>query len=211
MWFMSQSSVLSYNYATMNQLFSIGPIVFMFLIPAVTMQTFAEEKQNRTLEFLTTKPLTDWQIISGKYLACLMLILMAIAPTIIYYISIVQLGSPKGNIDNGAVIGSYIGLYFLAAIFASIGMLMSSLTSNQIVAFILAAFGCFLMFWFFDFIGNLPVFFGNSDDLIKSLGIDYHYNNISQGRIDSRDVIYFLSMIGLFLWLTFVSLDRRKW
>lgn len=195
----------------MSQLFSIGPLVFMFLIPAVTMQMFAEEKQNQTLEFLTTKPLTDWEIILGKYFASLTLIFLALLPTVIYYYSIHQLGSPKGNIDGGAVFGSYIGLFFLAAIFASIGVFMSSLTSNQIVAFILAAFGCFLMYWLFDFMGNLPAFFGKTDDFIKSLGIEYHYNNISQGRIDTRDIVYFISVIGIFLWLTFVSLDRRKW
>ena len=147
MWFMSDSSIINYNYATMNQLFSIGPLVFMFLIPAVTMQTFAEEKQNRTLEFLITKPLSDWQIIGGKYLACLTLVILAILPTIIYYISIVELGSPRGNIDGGAVFGSYIGLFSLAAIFASIGLLTSSFTSNQIVAFILAVLICFLLFY----------------------------------------------------------------
>jgi len=193
MWVISESSIINFNYASMDQLFTIGPLVFMFLIPAVTMQTFAEEKQNKTLEFLTTKPLSDGQIILGKYFACLTLIFLALLPTLVYFYSV------------------NIGLFFLAAIFAAIGLWMSSLTSNQIVAFILAAFACFIAYWFFDFLGNLDVFFGKSDNFIKSLGIDYHYNNISQGRIDSRDVIYFISSIVLFLWLTFVSLDRRKW
>jgi len=168
MWFISDSSVVNYNYASMGQLFSIGPLVFMFLIPAITMQTFAEEKQKRTLEFLTTKPLSDWQIIFGKYLACMTLVLLALIPTLIYYYSIVQLGTPKGNIDGGAVMGSYIGLYFLAGIFVAIGLFMSSLTSNQIVAFILSAFACFLFYWFFDFVSQLGMFYGHTDDLVKS-------------------------------------------
>ncbi|NNF22571.1 MAG: gliding motility-associated ABC transporter permease subunit GldF, partial [Saprospiraceae bacterium] len=115
------------------------------------------------------------------------------------------------NIDNGAVIGSYIGLVFLAAVFCAIGLFTSSLTSNQIVAFILAAFGCFFVYWAFEFLSNLPVFFGHLDDFVKSLGIEYHYDNISKGRIDFKDIVYFLSLVFLFVWLTLLSLDRRKW
>lgn len=211
MWVFSATSVLNYNYASLGQLFSIAPMVFMFLIPAVTMQSLAEEKQQRTLEFLTTKPLSDLDIVLGKYLACLTLVCIALVPTLIYYYSIVRLGSPVGNIDNGAVVGSYIGLISLAAVFTAIGLFMSSLTNNQIVAFILAAFSCFFVYWAFEFLSNLPIFFGRSDDFVKSLGIEYHYDNISKGRIDSKDIVYFLSLIFLFVWLTLVSLDKRKW
>ncbi len=175
------------------------------------MQTFASERQKGTMEFLTTKPLTDLQIIGGKYFACLTLVFLALLPTIIYYLSIYNLGSPKGNIDNGAVIGSYIGLFFLSAIYCAVGVFMSSLTENQIVAFILSAFSCFLLYFAFSFISELPIFFGTLDDIVKAIGIEYHYDNISKGRIDSRDVIYFLSMSFAFIWLTFVSLDKRKW
>ena len=211
MWVISDTSALNYNYASLGQLFSIAPLVFIFLIPAITMQSFAEEKQQRTMEFLTTKPLTDLEIILGKFAACLSLVVIAIVPTLIYYYSIVQLGSPVGNIDTGAVIGSYIGLLFLASGFTAIGLFMSSLTSNQIIAFILAAFVCFSVYWVFEFLSNQPIFYGKSDDLVKYLGMEYHYDNISKGRIDTRDIVYFISIVILFIWLTRISLDKRKW
>ena len=211
LWVFSDTSIINYNYASLGQLFTIAPLVFMFLIPAITMSSFSDEKQRGTLELLVTKPLTDWDIVAGKYLAALALAIIALIPTLIYYYSIVQLGSPKGNIDTGAVIGSYIGLIFLAGIFTSAGIFLSSITSNQIVAFILTAFVCFLLFWAFDFLSATPLFFGKMDNFVKGLGIEFHYDNISKGRIDTRDIFYFVSMIGLFLWLTIVSLDKRKW
>jgi len=195
----------------MGQLFTIGPLVFLFLIPAVTMQTFADEKQKGTMEFLTTKPLSDLQIVSGKYFACLALVFLALVPTLIYYISIYLLGSPQGNLDNGAVIGSYIGLFSLAAVYCAVGVYMSSITDNQIVAFILTAFSCFVLYFAFGFLSEMPIFFGTWDDIVKSIGIEYHYDNISKGRIDTRDIIYFISMSVLFIWLTMVSLDKRRW
>lgn len=175
------------------------------------MQSFADEKQRGTMEFLNTKPLTDFQIVGGKYFACLTLVVFALVPTLIYYYSIYQLGSPKGNLDNGAVIGSYSGLMFLSAVYVAVGVFMSSLTENQIIAFILSAFSCFILYFAFGFLGDLPFFFGSLDDVVKSIGIEYHYENISKGRIDSRDVIYFVSVAGLFIWFTLVSLDRRRW
>ncbi len=210
-WVITENNLFNYNYASIAQLFDIAPLVFIILIPGITMNAFAEEKQNGTIEFLTTKPLSDFQIISGKYLAAMTIVFLAILPTLIYYYSVYQLGSPKGNIDTGAVIGSYVGLFLLAGIFAAIGMFMSILTSNQIAAFILTAFACFFFYWIFDFISELPAFYGKVDDIIKGIGIDYHYTNISRGRIDTRDVVYFLSMILFFLWLTYVTLDKRKW
>lgn len=211
LWVFSDTSIINYNYASLGQLFTIGPIVFMFLIPAVTMSSFSEERQRGTIELLITKPLTDWDIVGGKYFAALALAVIALVPTIVYYISIVQLGSPVGNIDNGAVIGSYIGLIFLAAIFTAIGIFISSITSNQVVSFIVTAFACFLAFWLFEFLSTTALFFGKIDNFIKGLGIEYHYDNISKGRIDTRDVLYFISVIFLFLWFTIVSLDKRKW
>lgn len=210
MWVFDDTSVLNYNYATLGQLFSIGPMVFLFLIPAITMQSFSEEKQNQTMEFLFTKPLTDLEIILGKYFAAITLVLLAILPTIVYYISIYKLGSPEGNIDNGSVIGSYIGLLLLGTVFASIGLFASSLTTNQIVAFIIAVFICFFVFWTFDLISEMSFFYGKSDIIVKSLGMEYHYDNISKGRIDSRDVIYFVSLIFLFIYLTSLSLASRN-
>jgi len=210
-WVFANTGIPAYNYASIGQLFVIAPMVFLFLIPAVTMQSFAQEKQQRTMEFLNTKPLSDFQIVIGKYLACMCLVVLAVLPTLIYYFSVVELGSPRGNIDNGAVVGSYIGLLMLASVFVAIGLFMSSLTDNQIVAFILSAFACFIIYFAFSFIGELPSLFGKWDDLVKYFGVEYHYDNISKGRIDTRDVIYFVSVAFLFLWLTLVSLSRRRW
>ncbi len=210
-WVFNNSSILQYNYASISQLFIIAPLVFLFLIPAVTMQSFADEKQKRTMEFLTTKPLTDLQIVGGKYLACLSLVLLAVLPTLIYYFSVYHLGSPRGNIDNGAVIGSYVGLFLLSSVFVAIGVFISSLTENQIVSFIASAFVCFILYFSFSFISDLPVFFGVWDDFIKYLGIEYHYDNISKGRLDTRDIVYFMSLVCFFIWLTLVSLGRRRW
>ena len=210
-WIFSSTSVLNYNYASLGQLFAIGPIAFMFLIPAITMQSFADENQNGTLEFLLTKPLRDIDIVLGKYLAVCVLIVLALIPTLIYYYSIYKLGSPVGNIDGGAVVGSYMGLFMLGAIFASVGLFVSSISTNQIVAFIASAFACFALFWVFDFISQLPFAYGRFDNLIQSFGIEYHYENINKGRIDSRDIVYFLSLIAMFLWLSIVSLQKRKW
>ena len=211
MWVFKDSSLLEYNYAGLEQLFSIGPMVFIFLIPAVTMRSFSEEHQQGTIELLATKPLTDTQIILGKYFANVCLVILAILPTLIYYFSVYQLGSPKGNIDTGAVIGSYIGLMFLASIFVAIGLWASSISSNQIVSFILAAFLCFVMHWAFAYLSNLSIFFGTWDDVVQKIGISHHYNAISKGKIDSQNVIYFISVICAFIWFTHISLAKRKW
>ena len=211
MWVFPDYSVLSYNYATLDQLFSLAPIIFTFLIPAITMRSFAEEQQSGTIELLVTRPLRDWQIILGKYFANLALVLFALLPTLLYYYSVYQLGSPKGNLDTGAIMGSYIGLVFLGGAFVAIGLFASSLTNNQIVAFILATFLCFIFYWGFFFLSKLPVFVGKVDDIVQMIGIDYHYNSISRGVVDSRDVIYFLSFISFFLFATNVALSRRKW
>ena len=209
-WVFSSTSVFNYNYASLGQLFAIGPIAFMFLIPAITMQSFADENQRGTLEFLFTKPLKDLDIVLGKYLATCFLIFLSLIPTLIYYYSIIKLGSPEGNIDSGATMGSYIGLFLLGAVFSALGLYISSNSNNSIVAFILSAFGCFVLFWAFGFLADLPIFYGKTDNLIRSLGLDYHYESISKGRIDSRDVVYFLSLIAFFIWLTYLTMQRRK-
>ncbi len=205
------TSLLNYNYATLDQLFDIAPMVFVFLIPAVTMRSFAEEQQTGTIELLATRPLTDLQIVSGKFFACLSLVVFALLPTLLYYYTVHQLGSPKGNLDSGAIMGSYLGLIFLAATFVAIGIFASSLTNNQIVGFILATFLCFIFHWGFFFFSKLPIFVGKVDDIVQMVGIDYHYMSISRGVIDTRDVIYFISVIGIFVAMTVTSLERRKW
>jgi ABC-2 type transport system permease protein len=209
--FFPDSSILEYNYATLAPLFDTAPLVFLFLIPAVTMRMFAEEQQNGTIEFLATKPLREIDIILGKYLAALTLVLFSLIPTLLYWYTAYQLGSPKGNLDSGAILGSYLGLFLLAGIFTAVGIFASSLSSNQILAFLLATFLCFLLYYGFFYFSHLPVFVGRWDDLIQKMGIDYHYNSISRGLVDSRDMVYFGSVTALFLMMTLVSLERRKW
>lgn len=210
MWVFGTTSILEYNYATMEQLFSIAPVVFLFLIPAITMSSFAEEKARGTIEFLSTKPITDLQIVGGKFLACMALVVFALLPTLIYFYSVHQLGFPVGNIDNGEVAGSYIGLLWLAAAFVAIGMFASALTQNQVVAFVLGAFLCFFMHWAFTYISQLTIFTGTWDDIIQRLGISYHYDHISKGAIDSRDVIYFISVVAFFIYTTYAALMVKK-
>ena len=211
LFFFRSTSLLEQNIASLDQLFDLAPKIFLFLIPAITMRTFAEEQQNGTIEFLTTKPLRDMQIIFGKYWACLLLVAFALIPTLIYFITIYQLGSPKGNLDSGAIAGSYIGLLLLGAVFVSIGIFASSLTNNQIISFLMAAFLCFFVHWGFDYLSELPVFLGNGDDIVQMLGMDYHYRSISRGIVDLADVVYYISTITLFLLLTKLVLEKRKW
>lgn len=211
MWVFQETSVLNYNYATLDQLFTIAPMVFIFLIPAISMRSFAEEHQNGTLELLLTKPVSSLNLVLGKYFSVLLLVLFSLLPTIIYYYSVVQLGSPKGNIDSGAVAGSYLGLFLLSAVFSSIGVFASSLSKNQIVSFVIGAFLCFFFHWGFDYMSALPIFFGTFDDLIQKLGIDYHYNSISRGVLDTRDILYFLSVITIFILATRLSIDKKNW
>jgi gliding motility-associated transport system permease protein len=211
MWVFPESSILEYNYATLDQLFNISPLIFMFLIPAITMRSFAEEQQIGTIELLSTKPVQEIEIILGKFFANLVLLIFALLPTLLYYYTVHELGSPKGNLDAGAILGSYIGLILLGACFVAIGLFASSLTDNQIVSFILATFLCFFFYWFFDFMSLLPVFVGKVDDVVQMLGINYHYVSISRGVIDTRDVVYFISLIAVFLMMTQISLERRRW
>jgi len=210
MWVFPETSVIEYGYADMDTLFSFGPYVLMFLIPAVTMRSFSEERKTGTLELLLTKPVRDWDIILGKFLACFLLVAMALLPTLFYYYSIYQLGNPVGDIDTPGVIGSYVGLILLAGVFCSIGVLASSFTPNQIVAFIAAAFLCFLLFSGFNSVASLNVW--TADPLlIKQLGVLYHYEALSKGLIDSRDLIYFISVIFLTLSGTKLIIGSRQW
>ncbi len=210
MWVFTDSSIIDYNYASMDPLFSLAPFILLFMIPAITMRSFAEEKQRGTIEYIFTKPLGDHEIIIGKYLANFALVCIALFPTLIYVVSVYLLGSPVGNLDTGAIIGSYIGLLFLSASFVAIGMFASTLTDNQIVAFILGAFLCFVVHLAFGYIAKIPFFIGNIDYFFQYLSIDTHYNSMSKGAIDSRDVIYYLSVIALFLGLSYNFLTSKK-
>ena len=210
MWFFPETSVLEYGYADMDTLFSMGPYVFIFLIPAITMRSFAEERKAGTLELLMTKPLRDWDIILGKYLAGFALVLVSLLPTLLYYVSVYQLGNPPGNLDTAGIAGSYIGLALLGAVFCAAGILASSITPNQIVAFIVAAFLCFVLFSGFDSLATLDVWSANTL-VIRQLGILYHYESLSKGLIDSRDLLYFGSVIFLLLSITKLIIGSRQW
>lgn len=209
-WVFPDSNVLDYGYADLQPLFSLAPWVFLFLIPAITMRTFAEEKKAGTLELLLTKPITDLQLILGKFLACLALALLALLPTLVYYYSIYTLGDPAGNLDSAAVAGSYLGLVFLAGIFTAVGIFASALTENQIVAFIVAVFFCFLIYAGFDSLAALDAW-GAGAYLVSQLGVSFHYRALSKGLIDSRDVLYFCSVSALFILATKLIMESRKW
>jgi ABC-2 type transport system permease protein len=210
MWVFPETAVLQSGYAQMDTLFSLGPYVFIFLVPAITMRSFAEEKKGGTMELLLTKPLTDWEILLGKFFACFTLVLFALVPTLLYYFSIYQLGSPVGNIDTPGVMGSYIGLALLGAVFCAAGILASSITPNQIIAFILAAFLCFILFTGFDSLSALTAA-ADRAFFVKQLGLSFHYDSMSKGLIDSRDVLYFISVIFVMLATTRIILGSRQW
>ncbi len=203
-------NILDRGYADLSSLFSLAPIVFLLLVPAITMRSFAEEKRVGTMEILLTMPLSDWQIILAKYFASLVLVFISIFPTLIYVFTIYLLGYPQGNVDMGAMWGSYLGLLFLGAGFAAIGMFCSLLTDSQIISFILAVLLCFVVWLGFDFIYSFNIF-GHVGLIIKYFGIEHHYASISRGVIDTRDIIYFISVIVLFLMLSRLKMQSRKW
>ncbi len=211
LWFFpGEFNIPDYGYANLDGLFIVAPIVFLFLVPAVTMRSFAEEKKSGTIELLFSRPVSDMKIIFAKFMAAVTLIVIALIPTLFYYFSVYSLGYPVGNLDSGSIWGSYIGLVFLGAVFASIGVFSSSLTDNQVISFIIAIILSGFLYLGFEFIYSLD-WFGDFDLTIKSLGISAHYSSVSRGVVDTRDLVYFLSLITLFLFLTNFSLSRRSW
>ncbi|RDC55501.1 gliding motility-associated ABC transporter permease subunit GldF [Pedobacter chinensis] len=209
LWFFPDTSILDYGYADLAGFFSLVPYLFMFLIPAITMRSFAEERREGTYELLITKPITLWQIIFAKYLASLVLVLFALIPTLIYYYSISKLGFPEGNIDSGAVIGSYIGLFLLGAAFTSIGIFSSALTKNQVIAFVICAGLCAFAFLGFDYTSQI-ISLQNVEVLISNLGINQHYNSMSRGVLDTRDLIYFITFSSMFLLFTKIIAGGKR-
>lgn len=203
-------NILNFGYAGLDSLFMLSPIVFLFLIPAITMRSFSDEKKGGTIELLLTKPLSDFQIVFAKFLAGLLLMFISLLPTLIYYFTVYKLGFPAGNIDTGGTWGSYLGLFFLGAAFVSIGLFCSSLTDNQVVAFVVAVFVSGFMYLGFELIYSLSLF-GKADLFIRSLGISAHYTSISRGVIDTRDLLYYFGITSIFLLLTRISLQSRKW
>ncbi|MFC2101758.1 gliding motility-associated ABC transporter permease subunit GldF [Bacteroidota bacterium] len=205
-----QFNIFDFGYANVDGLFLLAPFVFLFLIPAITMRSFADERRSGTLELLMTQPLTDLQVILAKFFAGMVLVVFSLIPTLVYVYTVYRLGLPPGNLDLGSIWGSYIGLVMLGGAFVSIGIFSSSLSDNQIVSFILAVFLCFFMYIGFEFIYTF-VISGKTGLMIQALGLSEHYSSMSRGVIDTRDLVYFLSVMALFVLLTKVKLESRKW
>ena len=205
---LKDSNIFDFGYATLINFFELAPWVFIFLIPALSMRSFADEFKTGTFETLQTRPLTKWQIVWGKYIAVVTVILIALLPTLLYVFTIHSL-SATGGIDSGGITGSYIGLFLLASVFAAISIWCSSLTSNAVIAFLVSAFACLILYFGFGAVSKLPAFAGNADYYIEMLGINFHYQSISRGVVDTRDIIYFFSIIFLFLFTTQKNLNKK--
>jgi ABC-2 type transport system permease protein len=203
-------NILDAGYASLDTMFITAPWIFLFLVPAITMRMFAEEEQSGTLELLLSRPLTELQIVLAKYFASLTLILFSLIPCLIFFISVYLLGNPPGNIDTGGTWGSLIGLFFLGAVYAGIGVFSSSFTDNIIIAFLMALVLGFIFFVGFDLLARIQLFKGIST-IILYAGINDHYISISRGVIDLRDIIYFISVISIFILLTKIRLTSKKW
>lgn len=207
--FKGEYNILDSGFASLEPFFTLAPWIFLFLIPAITMKSFSEEIRQGTLELLLTKPLSTIELVLGKYFGALSLILLALLPTLLYVVAISSLEQTGDKLDSGVIIGSYFGLIFLGACYAAIGIFASILSPNQIVSFILSIFLCFIAYFAFEALANLNLFSTGSFG-IEELGLDAHYESISRGIIDTRDVIYFLSFIFLFLALTNFSLSSKR-
>lgn len=201
------TSLLENGYATLDTFFDLAPMILLLLIPAITMRSFADEFKSGTYEILATRPLSRWQITFGKYLASLAIVVIALLPTLIYVYTIRSLST--GGIDGGGIAGSFIGLFFLSAAFTAIGICCSSFTPNAVVAFLAGAFVCFILYYGFTAISGLSSLQGSGDYFIEMMGIDFHYRSMSRGVIDSRDILYFLSLVFLFLYITYKKLLNR--
>ncbi len=209
MWILKGYTVFDMGYANMDVLFQLGPYVFIFLVSAITMRSFSEERRLGTFETIATHPISDLSVIMGKYLASLSLVVFALIPTLIYYYTVHSLGNPPGNIDTGAMWGSYFGLLLLSGAYIAIGIFCSSVTDNQIVALILSMVLCFVFYSVFGLTGDIQ-WLRKSDLSLEWFGLDYHYDSISRGVLDTRDVVYFLSFSGVFVWLTRLVLSGRR-
>lgn len=208
--FPGNSNPLETGYANLDVLFEMAPWIYLFLIPAVCMRLFAEERKQGTIELLLTRPISDMGIVLAKYLAGLLVVVFSLLFCLVYYYSIYYLGNPVGSVDSGAFWGSFIGLFLLAAVYVSIGVFASSITDNQIVAFLLALISCFFFYIGFDYLGDLSSL-KSVQSFIISMGINEHYRSISRGIIDSRDLLYFFGVIISFLLITRTVLQSRKW
>ena len=202
------SNIIDFGYATLDRFFELAPWILLLLIPAITMRSFSDEFRGGTFEILRTRPLSTWQLVSGKFLGSFLVVLIALIPTVIYAFTVNGLAA-QGGIDIGGTIGSYIGLIFLSAVFVAISICCSSLTNNAVVAFIVSAFVCFIIYSGFSALSQLPAFESGSDYYIEMLGIDFHYRSVSRGVIDTRDFVYFLTIIVFFLVFTLRNVAKR--
>ncbi len=202
------SSIFEFGYASLDKFFELAPWILMFLVPAITMRSLSDEFKAGTFEILKTKPLSAWQIVLGKYFSILIVLFLAIIPTVIYIVTIKAL-SAVGGIDSGGILGSYIGLFLLAAVFSAIGLCCSGFTSNAVVAFLISAFACLILYFGFNALSKLPFFANGVDYYVEMLGIDFHYRSMSRGVLDSRDLVYFVSIIFLFLLITVKNLHKK--
>ncbi len=206
--FKGEFNILDNGIANLSPFFLLAPWILIFLVPAVTMRSFSDEKKQGTLELLLTKPISHFNIILGKYIGAFVLIVIALIPTLLYVFTISKLGNPEGNLDMGNIMGSYFGLLFLIAAYTAIGIFTSSLTDNQIVAFIIAIFLCFFFYFGFEGLSNYKLF---GDALyIEKLGMESHFKSMSRGVLDTRDIIYFLSVTALFLIMTKLNIKRAN-
>jgi ABC-2 type transport system permease protein len=205
---LKDSNIFDFGYASLDRFFELAPWVLIILVPAITMRSISEEIKTGTIEVLRTRPLSCRQIVGGKYLSILVVLLFAILPTLLYVFTIQQL-SASGDIDTGGITGSYIGLFMLGAVFAAISLCCSGYTANAVVAFLISAFVCLLLYTGFNAISKLPFFRGGSGYFVEMLGIDFHYQSMSRGLLDTRDAVYFLSIIMVALFITEKKLIQR--
>ncbi|KJD34260.1 ABC transporter permease [Tamlana nanhaiensis] len=203
--FKGEFNILNYGFADLSSFFLLAPWILIFLIPAVTMRSFSDEKKQGTMELLLTKPVSKTNIVLGKYFGAFLLILIALVPTLIYVYTVYQLGNPTGNLDVGSTLGSYFGLLFLVAAYTAIGVFTSTLSNNQIVAFIASVFICFAFYIGFEGVADFT-----SSNIIDQFGMSAHYKSMSRGVLDTRDLVYFISLTVFFLLLTKLNISKEK-
>ncbi|MBL7773271.1 MAG: gliding motility-associated ABC transporter permease subunit GldF [Chitinophagaceae bacterium] len=205
------SNMLDYGFATMDKFFDLAPWILLFLIPAITMRSFADEYRAGTIEVLFTLPLKDQSIIAGKFFANLVIVCLAILPTLLYVFTLSSLSVIPNNLDSGGIIGSYIGLFFLCSAFTAIGLFASTLSANQIVAFLVALILNFVLYTGFETLSHFKAFENGTDFILAQIGMQFHYNSISRGLLDTRDLIYFISVTLLFILAAKLVLSKRTW
>ena len=206
--FKGEFNILDNGFADLSAFFLLAPWILIFLIPAVTMRSFSDEKKQGTLELLLTKPISNLQIVLGKYFGAFILIIIALIPTLLFVFTVNKLGNPEGNLDMGSTLGSYFGLLFLVAAYTAIGIFSSTLSDNQIVAFIIAVFICFFFYFGFEGLSNYNLF--GDTFYIEKLGMESHFKSMSRGVLDTRDIIYFISITILFIILTKLNIQNSK-